>query len=460
MNLFARNILNYLKNTAVHHYLFNVMNISKAKIDKAGSVLAHSQGMTEDDLLSSEEILNKFLESESLFDEYRKSHLQPLSQTTLELQNWLTDYGKSYYIAQRLKRKPQIIRKLNRLSVRLTQLQDVGGCRIIVEKNGDVDKLLKFLEAKVEQQSDLIIDGTRDYREKGRDDTGYRSVHLILKRAGFKLELQIRSRIQHYWAESIERTSVIYGYHLKEKEGDASVIQYFKNLSDVFFDIESGGEPSSQQKLEIDRLKLVCEGIIKNSDRNKVFDSYINEDVIKTLSEKEANNKYTINNWIIVFDWNTGAFVTWDVVSRDPDDAFKKYVQNEHDYPAEHGYEVVMIGSSEVATVRQTHSHYFGIDSYDNILESIDQSILGFSKRMDIDIGARQILICLHRKHHWGIRNAIGQDVLKNHLCKNVMAFDSSLKALADKGLVLMQGGNLPPVSLNIQMKAEIEQYI
>ena len=73
------------------------MNISKAKIDKAGSVLAHSQGMTEDDLLSSEEILNKFLESESLFDEYRKSHLQPLSQTTLELQNWLTDYGTGLF---------------------------------------------------------------------------------------------------------------------------------------------------------------------------------------------------------------------------------------------------------------------------------------------------------------------------------------------------------------------------
>jgi ppGpp synthetase/RelA/SpoT-type nucleotidyltranferase len=435
------------------------MNISKAKIDKAGAVLASSQGMSEDDLLSSEEVLNKFLEAESVFDEYRKSHLQPLSQTTLELQNWLAEYGTSYYIAQRLKRKPQIVRKLNRLSVRLTQLQDIGGCRIIVEKNSDVDKLLKYLKEKVSNQDNWQIDRITDYREKGRDDTGYRSVHLILKRSGFKLELQIRSRIQHYWAESIERTSVIYGYHLKEKEGDGSVIQYFKNLSDAFFDIEAGGEPSPQHKLEIDRLKVVCEEIIEKSDRNKVFDSYINEDVIRTLSEKETSNKSAINNWIIVFDWNTGAFVTWDVVSRNPDDAFEKYVQNERDYPADQGYEVVMIGSSEVSTVRRTHSHYFGIGSYDSVLESIDQSILGFSKRMDIDIGARQILLCLHRKHHWGIRNAIGQDVLKNHLCKNVMAFESSLKVLIDKKLIIIPSSNAP-VSLNIQMKAEIEQYI
>jgi ppGpp synthetase/RelA/SpoT-type nucleotidyltranferase len=435
------------------------MSVSKRKIDTAGLVLANSQGMSEEDLLSSEDILTKFLESERIFDEYRKSHLQPLSQTTLELQNWLTDYGKSYYIAQRLKRKPQIIRKLNRLTVRLTQLQDIGGCRIIVDKNADVDKLLKYLKEKVEQQDNLAIERITDYREKGRDNTGYRSVHAILKRSNVRLELQIRSRIQHYWAESIERTSVIYGYYLKEGEGDSSVIQYFKNLSDVFFDIEAGGEPSPQQKLDIDKLKVRCESIIKESDRNKVFDSYINEDIIKTLSEKEANNKFTINNWIIVFDWNTGAFVTWDVVSRNPDDAFEKYVQNERAYPAESGYEVVMIGSSEVATVKQTHSHYFGIDSYDNILENIDQSILGFSKRMDIDVGARQILLCLHRKHHWGIRNAVGQDVLKNHLCKNVMAFESSLRVLVDKRLVLIPSSN-SPVSLNVKMKAEIEAYI
>ena len=100
------------------------MKITKSKIDKAGVALSKGEFRSEEDLI----------ELENIFDEYRKSHLQPLSETTIELQNWLNSYGASYYIAQRLKRKPQIIRKLNRLSVRLTQLQDIGGCRIIVEK--------------------------------------------------------------------------------------------------------------------------------------------------------------------------------------------------------------------------------------------------------------------------------------------------------------------------------------
>ena len=31
-----------------------------------------------------------------------------------------------------------------------------------------------------------------------------------------------------------------------------------------------------------------------------------------------------------------------------------------------------MIGSSDVSTIRQTHSHYIGIESYDSILEDYD----------------------------------------------------------------------------------------
>ena len=117
-----------------------------------------------------------------------------------------------------------------------------------------------------------------------------------------------------------------------------------------------------------------------------------------------------------------------------------------------------MIGSSDVATVRQTHSHYFGIESYDNILESLDQSIVGFSKRMDIDVGARQILIALHRKRHWG-NNRVPADILKNHHCGKMMTFDSSLRVLQEKELITSKSPN-DQLSLNIKKKAEIEQYI
>ena len=283
-------------------------------------------------------------------------------------------------------------------------------------------------------------------------------MHVILKRGDCYLELQIRSRIQHYWAESIERTSVIYGYHLKEKEGDPLVIQYFKSLSDAFYEIEAGRKPSTSQKIEIDQLRDDCEKLIIESDKHKIFDSFVNEDIIKTLTEKEFRNKGGLNNWILIFDWNTGTFISWDIVSRNPDDAVEAYIEYERMFPAENGYEVVLIGSSEISTVRQTHSHYFGIETYNNILENLDTSIVGFSRKIDIDIGARQIMACLHRRHFWGKKN-ISEDTLKNHFCKGVLTFESSLKTLLEKGLVI-RSAKSGGYSLNFQKKSEIENYL
>lgn len=424
------------------------MKLSRTKIDKSG--LALSKGKFKDEI--------EFIELEDAFDEYRKAHLKPLSETTLEIQRMLSNYGAKYYIAQRLKRKPQIVRKLNRLSVRLTQLQDIGGCRIIVQKNQDVDNIFAFLSEKARSEAGFKIERVTDYREKGRDDTGYRSLHVIMERSDVLLELQIRSRIQHYWAESIERTSVIYGHYLKEKEGDPEVIDYFKHLSDVFYELEAGREPSIQQKLQIDSLRQKCEAIITASDKHKVFDSYVNEGVIKTLVEKEARNPSGLNNWILIFDWNQGAFVSWDIVGQDPSEAVSAYVRYENMYPADQGFEVVLIGSSEIATVRQTHSHYFGIETYTNILESLDSSIVGFTRKIDIDIGARQILACLHRRHFWG-KKTVSEDTLKNHFCKGVITFDSSLQTLLDKSLMIRSALN-SGYSLNVSKKPEIEQYL
>lgn len=149
---------------------------------------------------------------------------------------------------------------------------------------------------------------------------------------------------------------------------------------------------------------------------------------------------------------------SWDIVSRNPSDAVETYIEYERMFPVESGYEVVLVGSSEVATVRQTHSHYFGIESYDNILENLDTSIVGFTRKIDIDIGARQILACMQRRHFWG-KKTISIDTLSNHFCKDVLTFESSLRTLAERSLIqtsTLNGG----VSLNVRKKSEIEQYL
>ena len=133
-------------------------------------------------------------------------------------------------------------------------------------------------------------------------------------------------------------------------------------------------------------------------------------------------------------------------------------MEYERQFPIEESFEVVMIGSSDIATVRQTHSHYFGIEKFDNILENLDQSIIGFQTRLDIDVGSRQILSLLVRKKYWG-NKSISLDTLKNHFVKGLLTFDSSIQNLRNRDLLNMNSA-LGPVSLSIKKKAEIEAYL
>lgn len=422
---------------------------SKSAIDKAGRMLAGDIELTDDEFLLNDDVL----------DDYRGAHMLPMSATSQEIQSWLADYGAEYLFAQRLKRKPQILRKLSRLSVRLTQLQDIGGLRIIVDDNSTVDDLLAYLGGRFSVDSELQLLDIRDYREKGRDDSGYRSVHMILGRDGLKLELQVRSKIQHYWAESIERTSVIYGHHLKELQGDRFVIGYFKHLSDVFHTIETGQDVETWQKLKLTTLRDAAEPIIERADTRNVLHGYVNEGIVRTLEEKERSlGGPGLNNWIIVFNWSIGSFISWDVVSLDPAVAMQKYAEAERQFPANQGFEVVLVGATRVATIRETHSHYFGLDPHTSVLETLDESITAFSREMDLDVGAREILACMYRKHFWG-RKTVSADTLKNHYCSGVLTFDDSLEALVRKGLVHGESA-VAGYALDIKRKANIERYL
>lgn len=423
------------------------MGLSKTLIDKAGIALARDN----------EANVDKYILYTDTFDEYRKNHLEPLSKTTIDLQRWLSNFDKDYFIAQRLKRKPQILRKLRRFSVRLSQLQDIGGTRIIVEQNKDVDELVQFLKTQLSSSEKLKIIRMTDYRGEGREDSGYRAYHVIIDRDGYKMELQIRSKIQHYWAETIERTSIVYGRHLKELEGDSDVILYFKTLSDLFYEIEAGRKPSAALKNKVEELRNKAELIIQNTDNKNIFTSFVNEGITKDLEQKEKSiGQGGLNNWIFVFNWNTGAFVCWELISNDPTGAIAQYVKFEDQYKSEDGFEVVLVGSSNVATVRQTHSHYFGLNCIDGpVLEDLNASIVGFSNVMDIDVGAREILRTLERRHFWGTK-VISRDTLKNHFCQGIITFESSLDNLIEKGLVIQESG----ISLNLKRKQDINKYI
>lgn len=381
----------------------------------------------------------------------------PLTLLTSSIQRALSNAGEDYYIAQRLKRKPQIIRKLQRLHVRLTQLQDVGGLRIIVDDNDSSNRVSKVIDSLI-LDSNFTLARDTDYRPSGRDDSGYRALHKIVSIGGTKLEIQIRTSAQHHWAESIERTSVFYGKRLKEGEGSNVVLLYFRNLSEAFADMERGNRIGAERRSALTSLQRKSEEIIRRDGNSHLMDGAVNEDVVKTLVQKERANPSHLNNWILVFDWKTANFVTWDIVSRDPTEAVKTYARYEREFPEHESFEVVLIGSSNVSTVQKTHSHYFGIANPEKILDDLGQPVALISEDVVIDRGAKVVLHRLAKRKVWGETRGIQSQTLKNHFCKDVERLEESIEVLVEKGYVIDKGGS--GLTLNASKSVEIERLI
>lgn len=421
---------------------------SKSRVDRAGKALSHFSGEVDEEILVLDEV----------FDAYREAHLEPLTHLTSTLQSSLRNFGKQYYIAQRLKRKPQILRKLRRLSVRLTQLQDIGGLRIIAETNEDVSEIAKLVDSAVEESQIFASGRNVDYRPFGRDDSGYRALHKIVHADKLALEVQIRSRAQHYWAESVERTSVFYGLRLKEGEGDESVRGYFHELSNLLRDVESGARVSSEKRRKLEISRADAETVIRRDGHSHLMDSQVNESVIKTMLRVEEAHPNGFQNWILVFDWSTASFVTWDIADRDPQQAVSQYKRYESEYPETKRFEVVLVGASDIATVRKTHSHYFGLSNPDTLLETLGQSLENLVDDDDVDHGAKRILSVLHKRKIWGMKNGVQYSTLRRHFCKDVKHFDQSMQVLHEADLVSDKGG--AGVTLNTKKAKEIEGLI
>lgn len=128
------------------------------------------------------------------------------------------------------KSTPSIIDKLRRESIRLSQMQDIAGCRVVVSDSLEQDAIVLRLNG-------VVADATVVDRRKV-PSYGYRAVHVIAKLHGRQVEIQVRTALQHSWAELSEKLSDRLGPSLKYGEGDPSITGLLGSWSDQIGEIE------------------------------------------------------------------------------------------------------------------------------------------------------------------------------------------------------------------------------
>jgi len=141
-------------------------------------------------------------------------------------------------VTARWKREDRIVDKLVRLpTLRLPQMQDVGGCRVVLRSpQTELGELADAIRARWTALAD------DDYVARPRE-TGYRARHLVLQHEGVAIEVQLRTFLQDAWAEAFEtvqRTTDLaaHGSHVRTELAD-----FFRDLSRVLARSEGGTIP-------------------------------------------------------------------------------------------------------------------------------------------------------------------------------------------------------------------------
>lgn len=177
-------------------------------------------------------------EAVAIIANWRTCHAYPLQVIKSGLGRRARDVDPRALIAQRLKRLPSIVYKLKRHpNMKLSQMQDLGGCRAILSSAAQVDRLAQRYQKRVGGHEMVRM---TNYIESPKPD-GYRSVHLIFKYEhksqhhadydGLRVEVQLRSRLQHAWATAVETVSTFTGQALKSNVGDAKWKRFFALMS-------------------------------------------------------------------------------------------------------------------------------------------------------------------------------------------------------------------------------------
>lgn len=177
-----------------------------------------------------------------VIDNWRSAHSYPLNSFTMTLKNRAKKISSKALLAQRIKRLPSIALKLaDRGNMKLTQMQDIGGCRATMPTLKDVYELrdLYMNGALIHPR---VGNGEKDYIVEPKG-SGYRGIHLKYRFCGraatlpynnLKIEIQLRTLLQHKWATAVEAAGTFTAAALKSNRGSPEWLRFFALMGSVF----------------------------------------------------------------------------------------------------------------------------------------------------------------------------------------------------------------------------------
>ena len=324
------------------------MKYGRHQIDKAGEIIMSAKSSKEYD------------EAMQKINEWRTLHLTALDNLQSEILPLLNQSNITVVLtSRRLKRITSILYKLDiNPEMRLGGMQDIGGFRIVVNDINALQNTKKVLTKQVPQSFDFVK--IMDYVESPKE-SGYRSIHFIYKYKstdeninGAKVELQVRTKLQHSWAMAVETAGLITRTSLKSSMGSDEWLDFFKITSSLFAIKEK--QPILKAHIE-KKYDMYC--LMKLLYEANV--TFNHSDTLKALrvSGIHAQKEHFKNGYYILNIDFQSKFVTIQAFSKDDENEASTAYSELEKKVTDEGNAVVLVSVPKMKELQEAYPSYF-----------------------------------------------------------------------------------------------------
>lgn len=323
---------------------------SRTQVNAAGTALIGANSSLEDRR-----------RARGVVNNWRAAHSLPLERVRTELQERV---GDGALVAQRLKRLPSVEAKLLRMpTMNLARMQDIGGCRAVLPTTTDAHRLANDYAAR---PSIHPVAHFQDYIARPKA-SGYRGIHQVHRfhpadeteaiYEGMRIEVQLRSRLQHVWATTVETVAIFSGQALKSSVGDATWLRLFALMGTEIAIAEAlPGVPDTPTDAKSLRAELAT--LAQSVDALPRLRGY--RETLRVLEGHVRNGRAEYFHVIVESSPDGAARVRWnEYAANEREEAISAYEEVEAAIDHFPGADTVLVRVSSVEALRSAYPSYF-----------------------------------------------------------------------------------------------------
>lgn len=322
---------------------------SNNKVKDSGDILAYPNNYLPQDYENAQNVLTY----------WRTIHASTFKTFQTTLRDKLKRLGYSdCLIAQRLKRADSIVSKLKRFpKMKLSTMQDIAGLRAILKNVQQVRELEK--EYRTSNFKHILKD-SKDYITCPAS-SGYRGIHLVYEyinpknteASGLKIELQIRTKLQHAWATAVETMGTFLNHSLKSSQGPANWLDYFSLVSAGFAILEKSPIPTQFQLIS---NKEIFQMIVDESNKLDISAKLKGFTVAaEHIVKSKVNSKYNL----IILNLDKRVLNIKNYSAKQLTQANVDYTSIEKEIHKGANLQAVLVSTGSIESLKKAYPSYF-----------------------------------------------------------------------------------------------------